>query len=262
MSYDTLYVSGCSFTRMASSWKDDQKHPEMEEQWPHLLAKRLNIPNTVNDALWNGSNERTFRKLDHFLKTHSGDLDKVLFLIQFTFPWRYEMWSDQIQDDYTWYEAPDDVKENWIRLNPGWADIEKPFDPDGVDNSIAVRHNSVPKQLVYKGRIKAYGRALDWNNETEYQTAVRQCLAVDNLLKIHDAHRRYIFGDSVRSDTETRIKELIPGFLKNFYVCESIPQEYKSIDNYHPDYQGNVFFAELLAEELLPNLSEKTVKNY
>jgi hypothetical protein len=247
---------------MASSWKGDLKHPEMQEQWPHILANKLNIPDVINDALWNGSNERTFRKLDQFLKSHTGDLDKVLFIIQFTFPWRYEMWSDNIQEDYTWEQAPDDVKENWIRLNPGWADIEKPFDPDGVDNSVALVHHKVSKQLTYQGRIKAYGRAVDWNNETEYQTAVRQCLAVDNLLKIHNAHRRYMFGDILRQDTEARVKELIPGFLNNFYVCTSIPEEMKTIDGYHPDYQGNVYFADLLAEELLPTLTEKTVQNH
>jgi hypothetical protein len=173
------------------------------------------------------------------------------------------MWGDVNQEDYTWSDAPDNVKESWIRLNPGWADIEKPFDPDGRDNSVALRRDpKATDQLVYQGRIKAYGKALDWNNETEYQTAVRQCLAVDNLLKIHNASRRYMFGDKLRSDTETRIKELISGFLKNFYVCVSIPPEMKTIDGYHPDYQGNVYFADLLAEELLPTLSEKTVKNY
>ena len=114
---DLLYCNGCSFTRMASH----KGFPELEDQWPHLLANKLGTE-IVNDALWNGSNPRTFRKLEEFLTTFPVDTTRVFCLIQFTFTWRFEMPHSDIVTDYTWQDSPH--KEDWIRLNPGHFNLE------------------------------------------------------------------------------------------------------------------------------------------
>lgn len=264
---DTLYVCGCSFTRMCSKIKDGVQHPDVSDQWPQLLANKLKIPNVVNDALWNGNNARTFRKLEEFLRTTDVDPEKIFVIIQFTFPWRFEMWTDMEHDDYSWSESP--IRENWARLNPGWAKIEEPFQADAHDWSVAINppkkddpdHDKI-KQLIYQGRIKAYGKAVDWNPETEYQTLMRDCLAIDNILNLYNVKRRYCFGDEANSKVTKRLIKLVPGFLKNLVFMNVIPNELKTIDNYHADALGNIHLADLLYDELHDNLTEKTVQNY
>lgn len=80
--FETLFAVGCSMT----------KHQPLpyEAAWPHFLAQELNILNVVNMGAGGGSNRRSFRVSEEFLRTTSEDKSKILAVIQLTHPYRFE----------------------------------------------------------------------------------------------------------------------------------------------------------------------------
>ena len=249
---EMLYTGGCSFTRMASKGE----HPQLEEQWPHLLAKKLGS-NVINDALWNGSNPRTFRKLYEFLTTQKYSPKNTLVLIQFTFTWRFEIPSTFDLQDYAWPESPH--KENWLRINPGHFDLEQyqeHQDLNAFKGCVALRENEekpIHKTMVSSGLQKVYAKLLDYTDDVEKLELLTQIFSIKGLLENYGVNYKFLFGEGGKWNDE--IAELVGHFLTSTPL-RLIAGEYTTIDNYHADKQGNIQTADTLYD-LLMNHTDK-----
>ena len=235
---DLLYCSGCSFTRMASR----RGFPEMEHQWPHLLGQRMGVE-IVNDAIWNGSNSRTFRKLETFLNTFPIDPTRIFCLIQFTFPWRFEMPHPEDLTDYTWRESAH--KENWIRLNPGHFDIEKYYDKDeSIFTSVAVVPDKPNLPTISEGLDKIHGKLIRYTDEVERLDQLKYIYAIKGLLDAHGCKYKFITGDSGRFDYDLT-SDFLPTTLK-MLMGDNV-----GVDGMHANLQGNMETANKLYEYLM-----------
>ncbi len=227
---DLLYCNGCSFTRMASH----KGFPELEDQWPHLLANKLGTE-IVNDALWNGSNPRTFRKLEEFLTTFPVDTTRVFCLIQFTFPWRFEMPHDEEIYDYTWQDC--NFKEDWIRLNPGHFDLEGYRNKDNLNPCVAIKRLAQPSgkdnsSIINEGLDKIHGKLVRYTNQVERLDLLTHVYAIKGLLEEHGCKYKFIMGDHSKFGNK-----LTNDFIS--VTLRSLMKDNTGVDNYHADHQGN-----------------------
>lgn len=235
---DLLYCNGCSFTRMAVV-KD---FPELEYQWPHLLAKKLGTE-VINDALWNSSNARTFRKLEEFLNTFPIDPTRVFCMIQFTFPWRFEMPNHEEITDYSWRESPH--KEDWIRLNPGHFDLEKYHNKDtSLYSCVAMVPDEENDKAINEGLDKIHGKLIRYTNEVERLDLMKHVYAIKGLLDTHGCKYKFIMGDSGKS-SDYLTDDFLPVTLK------SLMGEETGMDNYHANQQGHIETANKLYQYLM-----------
>ncbi len=216
--------------------------PELESQWPHLLAKKLGVE-VVNDAIWNGSNPRTFRKLEIFLNTFPVDPTKVFCLIQFTFPWRFEMPHTEDLTDYTWRESLH--KENWIRLNPGHFDIEKYYNKDqSLDPCVAIVPDEPNLPTISEGLDKIHGKLIRYTGEVERLDQLKHIYAIKGLLDTHGCKYKFILGDHGKHDDDLT-SDFLPMTLK------SLMGDNVGVDGMHANQQGNIETANKLYEYLM-----------
>lgn len=235
---DLLYCNGCSFTRMASR----KGFPDLEDQWPHLLANKLGTE-VINDAIWNGSNPRTFRKLKEFLTTFPIDTSRVFCLIQFTFPWRFEMPHTETVTDYTWRDSHH--KEDWIRLNPGHFDLEKYHNKDSsMYSCVAMVPDQENHSTIHEGLDKIHGKLVRYSDEVERLDFLTHVYAIKGLLEEHGCRYKFILGDDSKFKDELS-NDFLPVTLK------SLMGDNTGVDNYHANHQGNIETANKLYHYLM-----------
>lgn len=262
---DLLYTIGCSFTRNVShNTIGTTLTPllSLENQWPHLLAEKLNVP-VINDALWGGSNHRTFRVLKDFLEIRNrAEASRTLVIVQMTFPARFEMTNYGLPvPDYSWPEC--DYQEDWIRLNPSHMDMklmksDRTMEfmdlPEGTQPQL-LRTVSIPRkksednQIIFKdGLEKVYGKLIRYNEETEKLEESMHLYAIKGLLDSYNVNSVIIYGDKPY-DQILDNKKTVPEIMDIRSVRE-LSEGHQTLDNYHPDQEGNHQVANAIYERL------------
>lgn len=255
---DTIYTVGCSFTKMIARLPGKDLVP-YHSQWPAVLGQKFNAT-AVNEGLWGSSNQRSFRRLKSFLERNKNDLDKILILVQMTFPARFEMPNDnqKVEDYANPDDCPEQLKENWIRLNPGWMDASAMSGNTEfqwfVENSHSVLGSvCLPRVKEYKtefeeGLQKVYGKTIRYTKEAENLDEITYLYAFKGLLNSYKANGYILFGDKRILEIK-QLRESVPEIL-DCGCIRAMAGEYVSLDNYHPDFEGSKVVADKLYEAL------------
>ena len=202
MQFKRLYTSGCSFT----------KHLPVphKEQWTAHLGKMYKIPNVVNDGQGCGSNQRILRRLLQYIDSIPViDLQQTLFIIQLTFPFRFE-----IHDSDQWTQCNE---HNCVSAD-GQGDGEH-----------ALRVIEL---------LKVYN-----SQEEDNLRFLQQCLAIEAVFK-HYKIQNYFFitiwrmlDDRLRSIIDKEVKWLYNSSEDSW--INSVKYDVVSDQDQHPSAMGN-----------------------
>ena len=107
MKYEFLYTNGCSHTNHTP---DPPLELHEHEKWPWYLKELMGVE-YFNNAEGAGSNDRIFRTSEKFLRTTDIDKEKILAVIQITYPYRFEMPSIYNSSGWQSYITDRGVKE-------------------------------------------------------------------------------------------------------------------------------------------------------
>jgi len=206
-----LYTCGCSFTNWAEL--------DANKQWPKLLADKLDLT-CINEGISNGSNYRTFRKLMNFLKT--ANVDETVFVIQFTYPFRFEMQSSK--------------RDHWYRINFNSAkgNIKTCIHPENGQ----LASDSEVSRAVKKMKAKL----INYTEEAEDLEFMMEIMSIINLLKSKNAE---YYLTSLPSITETyhSFQGTEKWIINNYKDSEICSQYDDSNDptwnDFHPSPNGN-----------------------
>jgi hypothetical protein len=250
MDIKLLYTVGCSFTRMISHNKlhktDNNGFVDLvpiSKQWPHLLGDKFGIP-TINDGFWGSSNQRSFRRLNHFLKTKHIPSSNVMVIVQITFPARFEMENSGIDvEDYTWSGC--DYMEDHIRLNPGWMDTNaESFEfQDVVENNPQMLSAvCLPRDKKYSehykdGFRKVLGKSIRYSKNQEDLDEWTYIHAIKGLLNTYGVQGHIVFGDKDYKTIHSYSK-MIPEVMDSLSI-RAIADKNNTLDGYHPDIVGS-----------------------
>lgn len=222
----------------------DDRGVLLNDQWPSILGQKLGV-STTNDGLWNGSNQRIFRKSEEFLRTTHIDKEKILAVITFPPPWRYEIPTEEPQVDYT--SPLSDLRESWVRINIGHAStVDRP------DRSIALRKDCDIEHILAVATPYVRSKAMMYTPEWERLEGLSQCLSIDNLFRAYGVKSFYVFSFGWVPKTMHEIQHLLPNILTTNDMC-SIIGEHNSIDNFHADHQGHQIISQKLYDLLTKN---------
>ena len=113
-----VYVNGCSYANgNGLSGSSDINHYEsmggiktIPERYSYLLAKKFDAVE-LNDALGGGSNQRIYRKTFDWASKNPDKLNNTLFVIQWSYGSRNELWYQGATPDETGQPTPP---------SPGW----------------------------------------------------------------------------------------------------------------------------------------------
>ena len=206
-----LYTNGCSLTYHTAIAKEDQ--------WSAILGKMLDIPIVINDGQGCGSNERIFRRTYEYLQHNKEFNNETLFLIQLTWPFRFEYY----QSDKT------------------WASINQ--------ESVVCNDQTHGRQLLNL-RSKYYTP-----EENSYRF-LQQVTSLEYLFKSFDI-KNYYFISAYKDDDESieyikflddNITWLYKTFHKSYYF-HNLFTKISEADG-HPDKEGNELIANWIAKGL------------
>ena len=239
-----LYANGCSFTNMPAIENEISglRHPELHEQWPDLLAKKLSIPECYNHGLWGGSNYRIIRTTRDFLETTPVPHEDIFVVIAFSFVWRFEMHTDVQHTDF--FDKFGPHTDNWVRLNPGWVELDQPLEDKSNRRSVALLPDPQEQEYIRIGAQKTYAKVLGFDRETEQQECLLQILALQGLLDHYKVKHKIIFGTIIEKHNTDIVQKYAPNSVKFGVREEAMP--HLTVDNYHADHKGHEIVAQKL----------------
>jgi hypothetical protein len=220
-----LYTCGCSLT--------NYEVIDVNKQWPKLLADKLGLE-CINEGISNGSNYRTFRKLVNFLQTNN--VDNSVFVIQFTYPFRFEM--------------PSKNSDNWYRIN---FNSQK----GNINLCVHPENKTLAKPVEINDSVeKMKSKVINYTSQVEDLEFMMQIMSIVNLLE-RKGVEYYL----------TTLPEIPNSYLSfqgnetwiiNNWFDSRIINHYNNLDDlewndFHPNLKGNIDIANAFYNGILKN---------
>jgi len=161
MKYEFLYTNGCSHTNHTP---EPPFSLGEHEKWPWYLKELMGVE-YFNDAVGAGSNDRIFRTSEKFLRNTTINKEKILAVIQITYPYRFEMPS--------------------IYHTSGWQSYI-------TDRNVREISNYTEKGQVNYEFYQARLNMLATNEEMEAWYFYQQVSAINNLFRGHNVDCYFI----------------------------------------------------------------------
>lgn len=249
-----LYTNGCSWTATGGLdhlFTDENGFIDQDKRlsiaWPHHLGKLLNAEKVYNLATGCGSNQRIVRKTYNWLRSLDTDeLKKVVAVIQITEWSRFEMYYP-VAEENRWKEYPGD----WVNVKQGV------ISPD-----------------IYEKNLFSYGEKFydiyDISQEKllssypieDFYRTISYLYAMKGLFDSYNIKDFYIWHQG--NNWHEWPKEHLDVLYRNFKVLDkhydynewcfsgdNWEYERVSIDDKHPNVNGNIEIASILYDRML-----------
>lgn len=234
--FEHLYAIGCSMTKHGPL--------EYDECWPHFLAENMGVTHT-NDGEGCGSNHRTFRKVNEFLNSYKGDLEKLLVVIQLTHPFRFELRDPTLSEN---------DERHFVSFN---------------DQDHAVNYRQTKSNRLWRKDVSKYieMKAKVYGDKDIFDDFIMQAQAIANELNSRKIHHVFLHYWNPL-DSQFKL-ERFPGvnFLggrqETSAIFALLPQPHSdyscSPTDGHPNAQGNKFIGDAIYNTLFGDENDHSI---
>jgi len=260
MNFKNIYINGCSITY--GDGLDVKEYDQNNHEWwekrgkpignySEILSKEYQVP-VIDESRLGGSNDRILRKTIDFI-LNSEDLSDTLFLIQWTYPLRYERlisgkWYQVILDEKHFVNNnPDDIKQAIHYAKLAGVLFE---DDDGLldeDMMIQMYLKKIRCIILLQSIFEKYGiKYLMYNGHDYYGSEVG--FEYPDFLRVVSVRQ----NNSITSKLHLNLIEKIDN---SFFLSKQVVDIFgeNQIQNYykgHGDKKGHKIFADYLIKEI------------
>jgi hypothetical protein len=260
MDFNKIYINGCSMTYgdgLDVNEYDDDNHQWWEKKgkpignYPQNLSEIYKVP-VIDESRVGGSNQRILRKTFNYI-VNSNDLENTLFLIQWTYPLRYEKlisgrWFQVIIKEKHFVDS----KQEDIELSKYYAKLAGIIfeDDDGLierDMIIQLYLKKIQYIILLQLLFQKYGvKYLMYNGHDYYDSKMN--FKYPDFLRVVSAGQDNIIDDKLHFDLINEIDD-------TYFLSEQVVDIFgeNQIENFyrgHGNEDGHKKFTDYLVREI------------